>query len=285
MTDSYWSGLGVAAGTAITTGNVNTVNNSDAALHSHSVVYSVSVSPTATFERPAAPAGPGLSITGVATDIGRLDLTQVTTDGGACQVIYTPSGVPTTSNGIVIMGRSAAANSAQVAHNNTTSTLEFRDAGGTASSVTNGISPAVVNGHSYQIDIVVALNTVTPTTSNGRIIGRVLGLTDPTWNGNGEFFVDTAYTENVGTAQITAFRVGKVNSPSINPQAYYTGIRWGERIVDTSSDPAVARAQFVQVVAPYNPPTDIPTNIPVDPASASQLVATKTGVYGPGYGG
>jgi hypothetical protein len=271
MADSYWSGLGVAAGTAISTGNVNANNNSDASTHSHSVTYSVSGSPTATFEQPADPAGPGLSITGAATTISRLDLTQVTADGGACQVLYTPSGTPTTSDSVIAIARNASANMGSAHHVVATNTIAFRDTAGTTS-VTNGTSPTLTTGHTYQVDLIVDLNA-SPTTSNGRLIGRVLDLSDSTWNGNGEFFVDTDYTINIGVAQNTQWRVGKVTSAAVQPQTYYTGIRWGERTaLDTSNDPAVAKTQFIQVVTPYNPPTDIPANVLIDPASVGHPI-------------
>lgn len=248
MADSYWHGLAVADGTTITTANDDTAGNQSLA-PSHALAYTESGTITSRiFSRQSSPIGPGLSITAGASTIARLDLTQVSAIGGGCQLRYTASAAPTTSDGTIILVRSASANVAQVSHTTSSTSpanvLQFRDSGGTTA-VTNGTTPALTAGHTYQIDLVVTLNSGTPSTSNGRLIGRVISLSDGTWNTTGEFFVDTGYTINVGTADITTWRVGKVNSPSVQAQTYYTGIRWGERTVDTTIDSAIARMQLI----------------------------------------
>lgn len=248
MTDSYWSGLGVAAGTTITTGNVNTTGNSDAGAHGHTVTYAVSGTPTnASFARPAAPAGPGLSLTAAAAVIARLDLNQVAARGGAAQIIYTPSAAgPTTSSSQILAGWSAAATAAAVVHNVTTNTLTlFNQVNAT---ISGSATPALIANHSYLIDFMVDLNSGTPSTTNGRVVFGVKDLTDATWNTTGEFYLDTGYTVNVGTAQIAQWRTGKITSAAAVAQTYVTGIRWGERTaLNTSTDPTTTKAQFIQV--------------------------------------
>jgi hypothetical protein len=254
MTDSYWSGLGVTAGTALSTGNINTTGNSDAAAHSHTVVYNVSGTPTATYARPTTP-GPGISVdSAVAAAIARLDLTQIAARGGACQVTYTPSAAPTTADATIIQGRNNAAtvsNVINVVHSFTGNTIQFRTAGGTTP-VTGGTTPAITASHVLQIDVVVDFNSGTPSTANGRIIGRVKNLSLSTWNTTGEFFVDTGYTVDISTGpQILTWRVGKVNNPSLQAQTYYTGIRWGERTaINTGTDATIARSNFINEVNP-----------------------------------
>jgi hypothetical protein len=245
MADSYWSGLGVADGTTLSTGNINTTGNSDAATNGDSVAYGLSGTPTtAIYSRQALPAGPGISVAGPATSIARLDLTHAASRGGAVQVIYTPSGNPTTSASVVAGARSSGAGSASVFHA-TTGPLEFRNTAG-ATAVSGGATPNLVAGHSYQIDMVVDLNSGTPSTTNGRLVGQVMDLTDSTWNTTGVFYVDTGYTIDAGTAQITQWRVGKSTSGAVQPQSYYTGIRWGERTAfNTTTDPTTTKAQLI----------------------------------------
>jgi hypothetical protein len=85
--------------------------------------------------------------------------------------------------------------------------------------------------------------------------------------------VTTGAPFNTGGA-INTVRFGNV-VPTVNVDYWLDGIA----INDTGYFGAEVYSP------PYNPPLDIPTDIPVDAGSVSQLVATKTGVYGPGYGG
>lgn len=58
--------------------------------------------------------------------------------------------------------------------------------------------------------------SATPTTSNGRVFYRVQNLTDPEWADGGEFFWDSLYTRNLGVANFTQARFGKIGTFDIS---------------------------------------------------------------------
>ena len=69
MADSYWSGLGVADGTAISAANDDTAGNISGA--ANTVAFASSGTFTAVYSRQPNPVGPGASITAANTSRSR----------------------------------------------------------------------------------------------------------------------------------------------------------------------------------------------------------------------
>ena len=194
-----WTGAGLAPGTAITTGNVNAPGNGS------TVTRAISGSPE------FVTAGQGFRVTPTAgADIARLDSSPLDAQAVRVQVQVT-AGSLTSALASVLSVRSASASPVA---------LGFWTTGGVrvmegASIITAGSSPDTTPGDKLLIDMVCALSA-TPTTSNGRVFYRVQNLTDPEWADGGEFFWDSLYTRNLGVANFTQARFGKIGTFDIS---------------------------------------------------------------------
>ena len=186
-----WTGNGLADGTTLTSGNINAEGNGD---------------PLGPPNGTLVTAGNGFTFgSATVSQINRQNATFTASKGGVFQGYYTPEGSPTTASERIGNFRSASANATGFSHLTTGEVVfEF----GTAPVVASR-TPALIAGHLYQIDWVTALSA-SPTTSNGRQFWRIKDLTDPTWNTTGDFFYDTGYVGNAGTADLSIFRVGKL---------------------------------------------------------------------------
>lgn len=250
-----WTGDAVANGTAVTTGNVNTAGNGD------TVAFNSSGTFTAAY-------GEGLEVTGAAAAIARLDLAYTAGKGAVGQIFYRPWQQPVGAAEILFLFRSASATAGSVVHR-PSGELTFQNSANAQNAAYN--SPALIVGHLYQIDVVAALSA-SPTTSNGRMFYRVRDLTDPTWNTTGEFFIDTGYTLNLGTVDLSNARVGRVSNASgaiaTGTPSAFSQIGWDAATVSTSTDPTIAKSHFMAAPAANTPPTAS--------AGTDQAVATGT---------
>lgn len=236
---SQWTGRGLAPGTAITATNVNDPGNGD------TVTRGISGSPS------FVTAGDGFRVTtATASDLAFINgpltpsaclLGQVVlTEGGALSADVQLAGARTSSASI---GQIALA-------------VDRRVGIRTANNVPGTFSPALGVGDRVLIDFVFAQHT-TPTASNGRIFYRVTNLTDPTWNTTGEFFHDTGYTQNLGTAPFELIRYGKQNNSTLPaPGALFEFLGWQPIVVSvTDTSQAAAEAYFADApgVVPATP--------------------------------
>lgn len=260
-----WTGNGVADGTAVTSGNVNTVGNGD----------TVSFASSGTF---TAVYGEGIEITGAAAAIARLDLAFTTGKGAVSQFFYRPQQAPVGAAEILFLFRSASATAGSVVHR-PSGELTLQNSANAQNAAYS--SPTLIVGHLYQIDVVAALSE-SPTTSNGRMFYQVRDLTDPTWNSTGEFFVDTGYTLNLGTVDLSNARVGRVSNPSgaitTGTPLAFSQIGWDAATVSTSTDPTVAKSHFMAVPSANAAPTANagPDQTTVEPWATVTLTATAT---------
>ena len=219
-----WTGNGLADGTTLTSGNINTAGNGD---------------PLGPPIGTLVTAGNGFTF-GSATisQINRQNATFTPSKGGVFQGYYTPAGSPTTASERIGNFRSASANATGFSHlTNGALAFEF----GTTQ-VAASRTPALIEGHLYQIDWVTALSE-SPTTSNGRQFWRIKDLTDPTWNTTGDFFHDTGYVGNAGTADLSILRVGKLagtGTVPVNSKIEWMG--W-DAVTVASSDTSRAQAE------------------------------------------
>ncbi len=234
MTDKAYTGLGIPAGTPITSGNVNSPGSGDTVS-----LPVVTGTPTLTTTRPNDVRGTSGFVIGsdTTTEVVRFDLDHAANaDGQAIQFKMTPGGNPTNADWPIVMSRSASNFNGYVYHQATTSpagALAARSAAGTnvsssvSGSSTVGYTPAL-GTDTYRVDFCLMRNTLTtPSTSNGRIMMRVRNLTNPTsWNGGSEFYLDTGYTTNVLTDQGSYLRFGKALAGSLFPDAIITDLRW-----------------------------------------------------------
>jgi len=231
---NQWTGNGLADGTALTNGNVNTAGNGP------TVTRSVSGSPT------MVTSGNGfLVVTSASSDLARIDTALAAASKSVItQMMFT---VPMTPdiNASIINVRNSSGNVAFL-NVNLSRQVELVDVTGIR---IPSRSPAVAVGDKLLADMVVSLNP-SPTTSNGRIFFRVKNLTDPSWGASGEFFYDSGYTLNLGTADATGVRFGKVVPFTIpSPGMLFEYLGWQATTVATS-DTSVAAAKAYFADAP-----------------------------------
>lgn len=234
---NQWTGNGLADGVALTNGNVNTTGNGP------TVVRSVSGTPT------MVTSGNGFLVTTTASsDLARIDVTLASASKSVVtQMTFT---VPMTPdiNASILNVRNSSGNVAFL-NVNLARQIELVDVTGIQIA---SRSPAVAIGDKLLADMVVSLNP-TPTTSNGRIFFRVKNLTNPAWGTSGEFFYDSGYTFNLGTADITGVRFGKVVPFTIPaPGMLFEHLGWqGATVATTDTSVAAAKAYFADApVAP-----------------------------------
>src|SRR5699024_4271426 len=127
------------------------------------------------------------------SDIARIDSGAFDSRAVRQQVIVTLGSLPTES-ALVLSTRNVSGSALN---------LGFQPTGALRvlegfSTIPASTSPVFAAGDKILIDMVCALS-MTPTTSNGRVFYRVRNLTNPTWNGSGEFFWDSLYTRDAGT--------------------------------------------------------------------------------------
>lgn len=254
MTEYAWTGLGMPDGADFTDANSNTPGNGD------TVATGISKAAGTTgfikYARPGSPAGPGLSIQGIVNDTLRIDPINPAAIGHAIRFVYTPSDVITTVECAIATSRNnnaAPTNSGYIFDEIGTNVgkLGFRGpSGGDLFS-----APALIRPNSYQIDWCLLMNTsTTPTTANGRQLGRVRNLTNPAaWNGGVEYYFDTGYVANVTTDLQERWRLGKPTPGCVMAQSYFSNIRWRDisaLTVNTSTVKANAIQNFVQDAGP-----------------------------------
>lgn len=230
-----WTGNGLADGTTLTTGNVNTPGNGDAVAHAGSGGSMVT-------------AGDGFDLSGLAAgQVRRIDMAGTPDRAIVAQLFFTPSAIPGVegANERVLNARSASANGTGLA---------FRTGGalgvefGTAIDL-GSVSPTLIAGHRYQVDFVTALAT-SPTVSNGRIFYRVTDTDDPGWNSGAPFFYDTGYAGNAGTADLSILRAGKLVNGTIVGTWRFEQLGWATTAVNPAHvSQAAAEAYFLP--SPY----------------------------------
>jgi hypothetical protein len=249
---NQWTGDGLADGTTITAGNVNTAGNGS------TVTRNVSGSPTFVTE------GHGFRASVVtAGDIARLDASFSGT-GVRTQIVLTMDVAPPSSH--TPIGLRNATDYVGSISVHPERTLQLRAGNLSGVLLAGSLAPAVALGDQLVIDMVIALAAV-PTTSNGRLFYRVKNLTNPTWNTAGEFFYDSGYTLNVGTTNFTAARYGKQSANLPAPGAVFEYLGWETVAVnpaDTSE--AQAKAYFA----------DDPTTVPVPLDTPAVTVVSQT---------
>lgn len=257
MAQYSWTGVALADGTVLTSANTNTAGNGDA------VVYQA-LTGTATRVTRQETNGNGLEITDTSGGgLARLD-TATISSGAACvaiQGIYKAPATPTGGGVYFFHGRNANATPAFSGNANHTASgfIEFRNASDSVAtstvsgSATTARTPALVTNDYYQVDLALILNTsTTPSTSNGRILGRVRSLSAPgTWNSGSEFWFDSGYTANV-TADVTnLFRFGKVVTTAATGTYRLLNVQWRDLATpNTSLTKTSAITNFVQVAGP-----------------------------------
>jgi hypothetical protein len=257
MATYAWTGLALADGTTITSGNLNTAGNGDAMVFQSIIGAATRVSRQETH-------GNGFEITGTTIgDSARTD-TATVTSGATCMsasCVYQAPSAPGTVGNYFLLARNAnatAATSGNVQHT-TSNFIEFRTAAdavatsAVSGSATTARTPALVSGDDYQVDAALILNTTTtPSTSNGRILGRVQSISAPgTWNGGVEFWFDSGYTTNVTTDVTNLWRTGKVLTTGTVGLFRLLNLKWRDVTTpNTSLTKANAITNFVTTAGP-----------------------------------
>lgn len=252
-----WSGAALPSGTVLDGTNTNAEGNGDGM-----VFQALSGGATRTTIQESN--GNGVAIVGPAGSLARLDT--ATFAGGAelsaIQGVYQcPATVPTGGGHYFFHGRNANATAAFIGNTQYTASgfIEFRNASDAvvtssiSGSATTARTPALVAGNYYKVDAAYILNTLTtPTTSNGRIIGRVNSITAPgTWNGGAEWWFDSGYTVNVTVDKGNMFRTGKVITTADVAAFRLLNLAWKfSSTVDTSTVKANSVSNFVQASGP-----------------------------------
>lgn len=249
---NWWNGAGLASGTPITTANVNQEGNGSA----------VTLSTAFPGETPIVKEGAGFRVVGnLSSSTARLNA-NLTGRAALVQIRLTVGILPNEASSVISTRSSSAAirnvvvtPTGQIGLHNITS-----------------VSPSVAAGDKVLIDAVVA-QSATPTASNGRVFFRVKNLTNPTWNTTGEFFYDSGYTVDNGTAEFASVRAGKQSTEVLpTPGFLYEHFGW-QSITVNPSDLSVAQAKSYFADAPVDPVIAFP------PTSGD-----ATPVAGPGTG-
>lgn len=248
---NQWTGDGLADGTVITSGNVNTAGNGS------SVAFSTSGSATITTE------GHGFRVKDAASaGIRRLDASI----SGSCarvQMRVTPGEFPTAT---VIVVRNPSASQVNLLVNGDGS-IQISANGVIAASK----SPVPAVGDTLLVDLVAALHSA-PTTSNGRVFFRVRNLTNTSWANGGEFFYDSGYTLNLGTDNFSSIRFGKMSTETLGSTGILYEYPGWEAITVSTADTSVAAAKAYFADAP------------VDTTPLATPVVTVTGKKDPAAG-
>lgn len=235
-----WTGNGLADGTVINAGNVNSAGNGTTVTRSYSG--------TATWTT----VGDGFNVTtATAADIARLDASSgITTASGLITQLRFDADITPAATVELLQVRNNAGSPATVCtlNYNAARTLQFTGSGTLNAS---SLTPAVAVNDELLIDLVTALHT-SPTTSNGRIFYRVKNLTNLSWATSGEFFYDTGYTVNLGVATLNHVRFGKVSTAAAlpSPGLNWQFLGWQQATVLTSdTSTAQAKAYFADAPA------------------------------------
>lgn len=261
-----WTGNGVANGTAVTAANVNTAGNGD------------TVTRTATVEATMVYQGNGFAVSGGTAATGRLELPLTPGKAAAAQVRITIGSTPQSAGERIISFRGASTASGYVRRG---TDGRFSLARPDHVVIIPSQSPAWVVGHTYQIDVVVALAS-SPSATNGRMFYRIKSLTDANWNTTGEFFYDTGYTQDAGVANLESIRVGKDANGILSQPDLFESLAWNEVTVnpaDTSQSAAVA--YFITETPSGPAPTvNAGADISVESGAPFTLQATVSGGTG-----
>lgn len=239
---NQWTGDGLADGTVITTGNVNSVGNGS------TVARAGSGAPT------FVTGGHGFDVSGADTDIARLDASYTATKAARYQYKLTVGPIATSALQPINV-RSASATVAAFSLGSTY--IGFLQAP-VGNFVTAAQQPAAALGDVLLYDIVVNL-AASPTTSNGRIFFRVKNLTNLTWNTTGEFFYDSGYTLNLALVDLSVVRFGKVSGGALATATRMEFPGWeGITVNPAHTTEAQAKAYFADapaVITPLDTPT------------------------------
>lgn len=236
-----WTGVGLPANTEITAANVNTVGNGSA------VTASGLTSPGGTI----ATEGRGIRVVvATSSSVRRIDAT-VTGTALRTQCRLTVDTFPTGSDSIIKSVRSSSA----AIRAFILSVSGRLGIGGLANTT---LAPAVAVGDRVLIDFVSA-QAASPTVSNGRVFFRVVNLSNPTWNGTGDYFYDSGYTLDVGTVEYAQIRFGKVSTTDVlaAPGLLFEHLGW-ETITVNPAHTSEAQAKAYFADAPTEPVVDTP---------------------------
>ena len=240
-----WTGKGLAAGTALVSGNVNTAGNGS----------NVSYGSTGTAE--IITEGNGFRIRNTEDgSIRRLDTTTTGT-GVRAQIVLTV-GSAATGNLTITQLRNASTAVADVV----VSTDNRIYIGGLAPT-----SPKFSFGDKLLVDVVHTLHP-SPTTSNGRSFIRVRNLTNAAWNTNGEWFYDSGYSTNRGTTDFTQTRFGKISTNNLtSPGFLYEFMGWEAITVDTSHTTQAQATTYFADAPSESSPLPTPTGLVAAPTA------------------
>lgn len=240
---NQWTGDGLADGTVITTGNVNSVGNGS------TVARASSGAPT------FVTGGHGFDVSGADSDIARLDASFTATKAARFQFKLTVGPIATAMLQTLNV-RSASATVAAFGLGQGTYTGYLQAPVGNF--LVAAQQPAAALGDVLLYDIVVNLSA-TPTTSNGRIFFRVKNLTNLTWNTTGEFFYDSLYTLNLALIDLSVTRFGKVAGGALATPTRWEFPGWeGITVNPAHTTEAQAKAYFADapaVITPLDTPT------------------------------
>lgn len=209
-----WTGNGLANGfTITTTAQANTVGNDEGT--GAVVIRATSGTPVSIVTE-----GDGVRIIAGSAHIARIDsgVSQIAGLGGRFQVFFTAGGVQASGVELLLNVKSTAGDMMRWAFL-ATRVLRLQNAAGSS---VGTVPPACIDGHRYQMDVIAQVKETGATTGNGRLVGRIKDLDDPTWNGTGDWYWDSGETLNLGTAAFAAtqaVRYGKQVTATPTPAA------------------------------------------------------------------
>lgn len=228
LVQNQWVGQGLAAGTAISAGNVNTSGNGT------TVTLQTSGSPTLTT------AGHGLRVVGTASDIGRLDAS-IAASTLRLQAVVTVQETAPSDNAWLAVARSASAQAAALAISPANQIMLVNQG---SEIVIPSVAPAAAAGDRLLLDAIIWPGASSTT---GRALMRVRNLTSAAWNG-GTAWVYDASNLDLGTAALAAVRWGKQNAASLDVVLEYLG--WDAVTPTAGESTAALTARLADAPAP-----------------------------------
>lgn len=258
---NQWTGNGLPDGTVLSSANVNTTGNG-------STVSGSFTTGTATMVTE----GDGFRITTDSTTaIRRLDTT-VSGTAVRLQLKVTVGALPATASSYLSVVRDSSQNVAWL----------FLTTGGVIGvnvlGNTVGVpgAPAITAGTTVLIDV-VATQSASPTSTNGRVFMRIKNLTNTSWNTTGEYFGDSGYAVNLGTAAFAAVRFGKVQAETLPSTGILYEFPGWEAITVNPADTGATQAKTYFADTPV---TTTPLATPVVTAGATTNPTTVGGTNG-----
>jgi hypothetical protein len=234
---------GLADGTLITKDNTNADGNVRGT--GATWVYQTAGAPTPVTE------GHGARFINSSSQISRFDVALTAPLRGVRAQFRVKKDAPITGSHMPIFSVRTAAGTVKTQLLSGTDGLHYGQA--PSGQFNSGQAPITALGDVLLIDFVAAQSEV-PTSTNGRVFWRIKNLTNPTWNGTGEYFYDSGFTRDLGTEPLAQVRFGIPSAAVATPGLLmeYMGVE-PINVLETDTSADQAKAYFADTPVDLTP--------------------------------